>query len=262
MKTLPFALAALTLLLGGCDRIDAWRHPYDETAPVHSVPPAPDAKAGLSLYPSPQGGVSLQSRPGNCDKVVCYILVKGRWKPLSPTDYRGLGLLSVDSTTGGAYREDLWRPVGRSGNGVLVNSEVAANNVARGIYDGPRIGLRRGSPLHYTTTYATAFAFETKDGKLRLTPQAVSIYIAADKVWLLHVRADGSANLVDLLAAGERTDPLYCLPGLFLDTRPIWAGPVEKALSPDIFVSRAIDPAQAASEKQMVDTCAAHNAGN
>jgi hypothetical protein len=48
-----------------------------------------------------------------------------------------------------------------------------------------------------------------------------------------------------------RPGPIHCLPGLVLDTSQ-WAGPVEKALSPNLFVSRAIDTGTDTSRRQAI----------
>lgn len=244
---IPVALTGLLLLIG-CDRIDAILHPYDETAATHVIPPPPDLKGPIIAYPDGETGISLQSRPGNCAKgAVCLVLKRGKWQPLPADAATSVSLLNVESATGSRYQDDLWRPIGTSGRHVLVNAKAGENNVTDGLFDGPRIGLRDGAH----TTYVTVYAVENQ----RLVTPNVAVIARGDKVWLLQTRPNGAANIVDLFAVAQK--PLIvCMPGLILDTAGRWAGPPEQALSPDIFVSRAIDrSANAARRDSLLKIC-------
>ena len=226
---LPF-LALLTL--SGCDQIDAWRHPYDETQPLRTIPAPPSGD--IAPYPG-AAGLTLEGRPGPCATTPCYQFIKGRWKPLK--DVSGVPLLSIDAATGSVYSDDLWRTV-VTGREILINSEAGRQNSAKGQFDGLRIGLLAGNRTRYITAYVL-------DGS-----GAPSVYLSGGTAWLLQPRPDHSANLADLFAL-PATPVIACLPGLAIDQNA-WAGPPEKALSPDIFVSRAVDPAAAKAEQAAV----------
>ena len=222
---LLFALTCCALT--SCDNIDALLHPYDETAPTRVLPAPVTAGGEIALYPGINGDIAIQSRPGDCATSLCSVLVRGRWRPLAAPDAHGVSLLSASEAIGGSYHEDLWQPLTASDRFILVNSTAGAANLKAGLFDGLRIGVR--DKIH--ATYVTAYAI---DGG------ATSVIVNADKAWLLHNRPDHSADLVDLFAVAQK--PLViCMPGLILDTAGRWAGPPEKALSPDIFVSRNID---------------------
>ena len=227
----PLLFAAL-LALTGCDRIDALLHPYDELAPTRVIPPPPDVKGPIMAYSGPGDTVSLQSRPGDCAKVACFALVRGTWQPLPAADATTVSLLNVDGATGSTYQADLWRPLGAGARHVLVNTAAGDSNLAEGLFDGPRIGLRDGTH----TTYVTVYAVE----KSLISPPKIAILAQGDKVWLVQTRPSGAANLVDMFAVSAGAQ-IICMPGLILDTAGQWAGPAERALSPDLFVSRRID---------------------
>ncbi|MEI9905779.1 MAG: hypothetical protein WDN06_19015 [Asticcacaulis sp.] len=140
------------LLLGGCDRIDEWLHPYDDTAPLQAIPAAPD-KASIDAYPGVDGALHLEVRPGDCARAACLQFIKGRWKPLAAADARDLPLLSIDSATGSSYSADLWHAAGH-GNKVLVNAGAGEQNIAAGRFDGLRIGMSVSGRQSYLTAFA------------------------------------------------------------------------------------------------------------
>ena len=232
------SLLAALLVLTGCDRIDALVHPYDETAPTHVIPAPPNAKGPVMPYPGAGDTVSLQSRPGDCSKVACFELVRGKWLPLPAADATSVSLLNVDGATGSDYQEYLWRSIGTGGRQVLVNTAAGDSNLADGLFDGPRIGLRDGAH----TTYVTVYAVEKSPGAGDpiISPPRLSLVARSDTLWLLQTRPDGAGNIVDLFAVSAGAQ-IICMPGLILDTAGRWAGPPERALSPDLFISRVID---------------------
>lgn len=264
------ALASL-FSLAGCDRIDAMLHPYDEAAPTHVVPAPPNPRGPVVAYPEGEAGISLQSRPGDCTKMACLELKRGKWLPLPAEAAKSVSLLNVEGATGNRYQDDLWRPVGASGRQVLVNSLAGENNVAAGLFDGPRIGLRDGTHTTYVTVYAVetgptpscrhddtgpgSACADALPGGLYLMKPNMSVIARGDKLWLLQARPNGAANIIDLFAIAQK--PLIvCMPGVILDTAGRWAGPPEQALSPDIFVSRAIDrQVNAAYRDRLLSIC-------
>ena len=201
--------------------------------------------------------VSLQVRPGDCAKTSCLAFRGERWQQMPKTSLRSLPLLAVSEATGSDYSEGLWRPVAH-GRAILLNASAAHQTMAAGHLDGLRIGLMNGARRTYVTAYAIENAKDAVfsegqplgDGRLVL-PIKAEVIVHGGKAWLLQQRPDRSANLVDLFAVAARPGPIHCLPGLALDTTA-WAGPVEKALSPNLFVSRAIDTARDASRRQAV----------
>lgn len=244
----------LAVTLGGCDLLSL--HPQDM-----SVQTIPAPTQGM-LQPYADGEtVSLQTRPGDCAKVTCHVYKNGRWRPMEKETTRDLPLLAVEAATGPEYSETLWRPVGASENAILLNRKSGEDNVEAGLFDGLRIGLRDA----LGNNYATAYAVETgeflkannqclrNDGANRSTDCApavgkdlymsradIQVFVSGPKAWLLHRRADGSVNLVDLFALNSRPETVVCLSGLVLamkQTEP----PVEIALSPSLFVSRPLD---------------------
>lgn len=266
-------LIALTapLLLAACDRIDALLHPYDEAAPTHVIPAPPDPKGPVVAYPDGDTGISLQSRPGDCAKTACLVLKRGKWLPLPADATTSVSLLNVESATGSHYQDDLWRPVGTSGRHVLVNDRAGENNVAAGLFDGPRIGLKDGRHTTYVTVYAVedtpapacasgdtdgaAICPQPLPGGLSLMAPSMTVIARGDKVWLLQTRPNDAANMIDLFAVSAGPQ-IICMPGLILDTAGRWAGPPEQALSPDIFVSRTIDRnANAARRDALLRIC-------
>jgi hypothetical protein len=170
---------------------------------------------------------------------------------------RTLPLLTVSDATGSDYSEDLWRSVA-PGRSVLLNASAAGQTMAAGHLDGLRIGLMDGARRTYVTAYAIEDAkaiaagagHSLGDGRVFTTINA-TVVVHGGKAWLLHQRQDRSANLVDLFAILSRPGAIQCLPGLAIDTSP-WAGPVEQALSPNLFVSRAIDTGKDAARRQAV----------
>lgn len=268
MKPHPAIVIIVFLALGGCDRIEAGRHSYDDKAVARFVPPPPVAGVDTALYPDTGGPdtggeVAIEARPGDCAKVTCFRFQSGRWRILPAGEAGSLALLSVDAAADSAYGDDLWTSGSSSRNGVLVNRRAGADNIVAGRFDGLRIGLRQDNGTGYQTHYAVAYAVETgtflkshnrcltdkTDGShcarrigdnLYLSVPDAEVYMAGDKAWLLFRRADSSADVVDLHAAFRQTDPALCAPGLYLDSAP--AGDYKSALSPDIFLSKTVDP--------------------
>ncbi len=228
------------LLLAGCDRIDEWLHPYDDTAPLQAIPAAP-GRAAIEAYGGMQGALRLEVRPGDCARLACLQFIKGRWEPLAAADTKDLPLLGIDSATGSGYSADLWHAAGH-GSKVLVNAGAGEQNIAAGRFDGLRIGIsvpgRQG--------YVTAFALSGGE------TVAIDARVVATegRAWLVQTRPDHGVNIVELFAI-PATPAIHCLPGLAIDTTP-WAGPLDVALSPDLFVSRAVDPDRAETERQAV----------
>ena len=262
MKLWMGAAVATLVFLGGCERIsDLLAKP--EKGPVYAIP-APSAKGEVQLFPATGAKVltpSIQVRPGDCGKEACEILVKKRWQPLLEKNATDVAYLSVMMPTGSAYSPDLWRPVGAFGRHVLV-SPTGFDGVQRGLFDGLRIGVQDATFATYFTAYSVENATTLKARGLCTRDMAVDsgdplkagcaqkvgnaryilpvngeVVIAADKAWLLQRRPDRSANLVDLFALPRGA--AVCLPGLIIDTEGKWMGAPDKALSPDLFVSRA-----------------------
>ncbi|WP_155913698.1 hypothetical protein [Asticcacaulis sp. AC466] len=232
-RVLLTAAICLSLPLAGCDRINAWLHPKPKDSSFVVVA-APLPKAVLALYPG-KDDISVQARAGDCATAdLCQIWRNGKWMPLPADESKNLPLLAVTQPAEGSYSEALWRKVGND-RAVLVNSQAGAGNFDVGKFDGLRIGLKTAG----RTTYVTAYGLEGADN--HLTGAQGDVIIANGTVWLLHRRPDGSAVLADLFAQWTKAQPIICLPGLALDMAGQWAGPPEKALSPDIYVSRVTD---------------------
>lgn len=252
------AISVSCLILSACAR----------PAPVDSsliALPAPPSGTAL-LYPGDDGTLSTQSRTGDCVKTSCFVFTGSRWEPLKAANAKTTALLSVEEATGSQYADDLWRQVTPT-RAILINASAGDANISAGQFDGLRIGLRDGA----RTTYVTAFAIEEGStlqaanrclsgagcakplgGGVYMTTMNASIVVSGGTAWLLQHRPDRSANLVDLFAILGKPDKILCLPGLALDTAGAWAGPTEAALSPDLFVSRKVDPASVEAERRTV----------
>ncbi|MDV6329770.1 hypothetical protein [Asticcacaulis sp. 201] len=232
-RILLTAAICLAAPLAGCDQINAWLHPKPKDNSFLVVD-APPPKAIVALYPG-QDQISVQARAGDCATADrCHIWQDGKWMPLPADASKSLPLLAVTQPAEGSYSDALWRKVGND-RAVLVNSQAGAGNFDVGKFDGLRIGLKAAG----RTTYVTAYGLEGADN--HLTGAQGDVIIANGTVWLLQRRPDGSAVLADLFAQWAKAQPIICLPGLALDLAGQWAGPPEKALSPDIYVSRVTD---------------------
>lgn len=275
-------IAATVALIGlnGCDRIgDLLVKP--EKGPAYVVP-APPGKGEVQLYPASDPKAvrpSIQVRPGDCSQKPCEILIKKRWHPLPEKDAASMAYLSVMMPAGSIYSPDLWRPVGASGRYVLV-SPAGFDGVQRGLFDGLRIGVQDATFATYFTAYSVENSAALRARGLCTRDMAVDsgdplkagcaqkvgndryvlplngeVVIAGGKAWLLHRRPDRSANLVDLFAL-PRGAPV-CLPGLIIDTEGQWMGTPDKALSPDLFVSRSRpSPEYEAHKEKLLKACA------
>jgi hypothetical protein len=262
MKLWMGAAFAALAALSGCERIsDLLAGP--EKGPAYAIP-APSAKGEVQLFPAVDDKAptpSVQVRSGDCDQKPCEILVKKHWRPLLKKEAASMAYLSVMMPAGSSYSPDLWRPVGASGRYVLV-SPAGFDGVQRGLFDGLRIGVQDATFATYFTAYSVENAATLKARGLCIRDIAVDagdplkaacaqkagndryvlpvngeVVIVGDKAWLLQRRPDRSANLVDLFAL-PRGAPV-CLPGLIIDTEGQWMGTPDKALSPDLFVSRS-----------------------
>lgn len=265
------------MLLGGCDLLTK-----PEAGPTYAIP-APAAKGEVQLYPATDPKAtrpSVQVRAGDCGKETCEVLKRKKWQPLIKAEVAALPYLSVMMPTGSVYSPDLWRPVGASGRYVLV-SPAGFDGIQRGLFDGLRIGVQDATFATYFTAYSIENAATLKALGLCTRDMAVDsgdplkancaqkvgndryvlpvngeVVIAGDKAWLLQRRPDRSANLVDLFAL-PRGAPV-CLPGLIIDTDGKWMGTPDKALSPDLFVSRARpSPEYEAHKERLLKACAA-----
>lgn len=270
------AAAVPLILMSGCDLFTK-----PEAGPAYALP-APAAKGEVQLYPAADPKAtrpSIQVRAGDCDKETCEILKSKKWHPLPKAEAMGLPYLSVMMPTGSVYSPDLWRPVGTGGRYVLV-SPAGFDGIQRGLFDGLRIGVQAASLATYFTAYSVENAATLKALGLCTRDMAVDsgdplkancaqkvgsdryvlpvngeVAIAGDKAWLLQRRPDRSANLVDLFAL-PRGAPV-CLPGLIIDTEGTWMGTPDKALSPDLFVSRARpSPEYEAHKVKLLKACA------
>lgn len=242
-------LIVLALVLGGCDMLA----PKANDA---ALQPIPSPAAGTAQLYAAGETVSLQVRSGDCTKTECLAFRNGKWQPMPKVAARTLPLLAVSEATGSDYSESLWRSV-TPGRAILLNASAAHQTMAAGHLDGLRTGLKDGARRTYLTAYALEDAtpavgegYPLGDGRV-VVPVTAEVIVHGGKAWLLHQRPDRSANLVDLFAVAARPGPIHCLPGLALDTTA-WAGPVEQALSPNLFVSRAIDTTKDASRRQAV----------
>ncbi|MBP2158661.1 MULTISPECIES: hypothetical protein [Asticcacaulis] len=243
-------LAAVMVALGGCDLMAP--KPVDTAA--QAVPPPP---SGTAVLFADGDMVSLQVRPGDCAKTDCLAFRDGRWRPMAKASVRTLPLLAVSEATGSDYSEALWRTVA-PGRAVLLNTSAARQTLSAGHLDGLRVGLANGAHRGYVTIYAIedsksavfSEGHPLGDGRVFL-PVNAEVIVHGGTAWLLHQRADRSANLIDLFKVLSRPAAIQCLPGLALDTTQ-WAGPVEQALSPNLFVSRAIDATKDAARRQAV----------
>jgi hypothetical protein len=274
-------VVAIALALTGCDRI-AELMEKPETGPKRVIPTAP-GDGDIGLYPpladAKDQTPAAQVRPGDCAKSVCFQWVKKHWKPLPEVDAKGEAYLSVMTPSGSDYSPDLWRPVDTTGKRILV-SAAGVDGVARGLFDGLRIGLQDASGVTYFTAYSvesgaalkarglctrdmtTDAGNPTKAGCAEkvgldryILPYNDDVVIASGKVWLLHRRPDRSANRVDLFALPR--GPAVCLPGLIIDTEGNWMGAPEAALSPDLFVSRSRpSPEYEAHKAKLLAECA------
>jgi len=258
---LPVSLLA-ALILAGCDLLT----PAPQNPAVTVAPPAPE-KGTIAVYQDADG-ISLQSRPGDCAHVACFQLVRGKWRPLPKTMRTDLPLLSVGEPTGSAFSDALWHRIGATQNAVMINRQAGTFNLAER-FDGLRIGLRQGAVTRYAVVYsvesgdflkanaqcvggqAADVAGETCARKvgdnLYIRMPDANVVTAGGTAWLLHLRADGSATLIDLFAAQAQPEHQLCAPGMLLDSAP--AGDYQAALSPDLFVSRAVDPSATSAEK-------------
>lgn len=260
---LRICIVLAALALTGCDRI-AEIMEKAETGPTRVIP-APPGDGDIRLYPpladaKDQTPVA-QVRPGDCATAVCFQRVKKHWKPLLKADAKGEAYLSVMMPTGSDYSPDLWRPVEATGTYILV-SPAGVDGVARGLFDGLRMGLQEASSATYFTAYSVESGAALKARGLCMRDMATDaghpvkagcaekvgsdryilpfngdVVMASGKVWLLHRRPDRSANRVDLFDLPR--GPAVCLPGLIIDTEGKWMGAPEAALSPDLFVSRS-----------------------
>jgi len=243
-------LIVSALVLGGCDMLT----PQPKDAALQPIAPPP---AGTAQLYADGETVNPQVRPGDCARAECLTFRDGKWRPMPKVAVRTLPLLAVSEATGSDYNEGLWRSVA-PGRAILLNASAAGQTMAAGHLDGLRIGLKDGARRIYVTVYAIEDAKSDAageghplgDGRLVL-PVNAEVFVHGGKAWLLHQRPDRSANLVDLFAIAARPDPIQCLPGLALDTTA-WAGPVQQALSPNLFASRAIDTTKDASRRQAV----------
>ena len=257
------------MALTGCDLFE----PKPENEAVTTVP-APPGNGPINAY-ADDAGVSLQSRPGDCARAACFQFARGKWRPMPRVSVATLPLLAVAAATGSSYSDALWHRIGPSGPAVLINRQAGAYNIAAGRFDGLRIGLRQDTGIRYAVAYSVETGdFLTAHGRCAASQPASgmraadcakkvaeNLYIAmpdaevvtsGNKAWLLHRRADGSANLVDLFAASAQTDPELCVPGRHLDSAP--AGDYKAALSPDMFVSRVVDPSSSDRNKLLCFT--------
>jgi len=219
-------------------------HARPKTAPDTAVMHLPPPKAGqAALYAAPDG-VSVQARleghPGDCDKKTCFVFMKNRWRPLPAGRVRELPLLTLGGASGSAYSESLWREAGPA-RGILLNDSAARDAVRRGQFDGLRIGLRD----HGHTSYVTLF-----------NADSANIALSGGGAWLLLPRPDGSSDLVELFGLMNRST-VTCMGKAAIDASP-WAGPVEKALSPDVFIARDIPAASRTAEKTRVTQACSH----
>lgn len=223
---------AITLLLGGCHK------PAPKDMAVINLP-VPPQSGQVALYAAPDG-VSVQSHVGDCGKAACFVFVKDKWRPLTAADASALPLLTLNGATGGAYDDLLWRATG-GGRAVLLNRAAGRDAAKRGQFDGLRIGLKSGGKTSYLTV------FHAPDAEVALS---------GGGAWLLAHQKDGSSLLLDLFALQGRAG-VTCINGVAIDAAP-WAGPVETALSPDVFLSRNVPVEARAAEKARIDqACAA-----
>jgi hypothetical protein len=223
---------AIALLVSGCHK------PAPTDSAVIALP-APPQPGQVALYGAPDG-ISVQSRSGDCVKAACFVFVKDKWRPLAAADSSALPLLTLNGATGGAYSELLWRSSG-GGRAVLLNRAAGRDAAKRGQFDGLRIGLKSRGKARYLTVF--------------LAPDA-EVALSGGGAWLLAHQKDGSSLLLDLFALQGRTD-VTCINGVAIDAAP-WAGPVETALSPDVFLSRNVPVEARAAEKARIDqACAA-----
>jgi hypothetical protein len=270
MAVATFALISLT----GCNFFTK-----PETGPAYAIP-IPSAKGEIQLYPANEPRAvhpSVQVRAGDCGKETCESLIGKKWKPLPKADATGVPYLSVMMPTGSTYSPDLWRPLG-AGRHVLV-SPAGFDGIQRGLFDGLRIGLQDATFATYFTAYSVENSAALKAHGLCMRDMAVDsgdplksgcaqkvsndryvlplngeVVIVGDKAWLLQRRPDRSGNLVDLFAL-PRGAPA-CLPGLIIDTEGQWMGTPDKALSPDLFVSRARpSPEYEAHKAKLLKAC-------
>ena len=240
---------ATVILLGGCDMLA----PKPKDMSAQAVPPPPSGVA--QLFADGQT-VSLQVRPGDCAKTDCHVFRDGRWRPMPKVSVRTLPLLAISEATGSDYSEGLWRSVA-PGRAILINAGAARQTIAAGHLDGLRIGLSEGTRRKYLTAYAienkgAAGGLALGDGRTA-APVKAEIVVHGGKAWLLQQRIDRSANLVDLFAVAARPELIHCLPGLAIDASQ-WAGPIERALSPNLFVSRAVDSGADTSRRRAIAT--------
>ncbi len=259
---------ALGALLTSCALLAACSHPAPVDSSLTALPAPPSGPA--QLYLDTTGALSAQSRTGDCVKTACYVFKGDRWQPLEAAQAHTTALLTIDEATGSHYSEGLWRQVA-SGRAILINASAGDANISAGQFDGLRIGLRDGTHITYVTAYpiengstlqsvgrclSGVGCAKALGSGLYLSAVDASVVAASGSAWLLQRRPDRSANLVDLYAILAKPDKILCLPGLALDTAGAWAGPAETALSPDLFVSRKIDPASADAERRSVlDKC-------
>ncbi len=228
--------------------------------------PAPMTGSAQLYAATGDNPVAVESRTGDCVKTACFIFEGNRWEPLDASKAETTALLSIEEATGSRYGDDMWRMTGPN-RAILINATAGNANIVAGQFDGLRIGLRDGAHLTYVTAYAIERGSDLQAaGKclsgvgcakalgngLYLSRVEASIVAAGGTAWLLQHRPDRSANLVDLYAILVKPDKILCLPGLALDTGGTWAGPPDKALSPDIFVSRKVDPASVDAQRRTV----------
>ncbi|WP_349319743.1 hypothetical protein [Asticcacaulis sp. MM231] len=273
MMNLRLYIVLAALGLSGCNRIaDLLEKP--ETGPTRVIP-APPGDGDIRLYPpladAKDQSPAAQVRAGDCAKTVCFQWGRKHWKPLPKTDVKAEAYLSVMMPSGSDYSPDIWRPIESTGKRVLVSS-AGVDGVARGLFDGLRIGLQDTSGATYFTAYsvesgdllkarglctrdmatdagnpAKAGCAEKVGPDRYILPFNGDVVIASGKVWLLHRRPDRSSNRVDLFDLPR--GPAVCLPGLIIDTEGKWMGPPEAALSPDLFVSRSRPSAEYEAHK-------------
>ncbi|MDI7774891.1 hypothetical protein [Asticcacaulis sp. EMRT-3] len=248
MRSLHLLFIVTTLFgLTACDRIAAWQHPKPKDTALQVVP-APQPKGAVALYPAADG-VSVQSRTKDCASASCLVYREGKWRPLPDDQIRFLPLLSLRGATGSAYGEDMWRNAGAAGRSVMLNAAAGRDAVKRGQFDGLRIGLRKDGQTSYVTVFALGGTDPMPDAEVALS---------GGGAWLLVRQPDGESVLANLFALMGRTT-VTCAGRVAIDTAA-WAGPVETALSPDIFVSRNISAAARATEQaRITQACAVQN---
>lgn len=236
----PGLTAPLLVLLA----LTACHAPRRDPEPLLMRLPAPPQPGEVALYAAPDG-ISVQSRRKACSQPGCFVFVQDRWRPLPAAKAADLPLLSLNGATGSAYSETLWREAGQ-GRFVLLNDAAGRDAATRHQFDGLRIGLKSSVGVHYLTV------FNAPDAEVALS---------GGSAWLLSSQPGSHGNgyvLADLFALPLKPAVL-CEDGVAIETSA-WAGPPDKALSPDVFIARNIPAAARAAEKTRVEqACAAQS---